>query len=449
MTERRNTAGAWQAQTAACQELLEHYLEEHMAEFAAASDEIHRLAEPSGEEYRSAQVLEELLERHGFQVERGLTDQPTAFRAVYGDGPVRIGYMCEYDSLATLQQEDVPYQKGNGGFGHGCGHNLLGAGSAAAGIALKELIEREKLPITVVVYGTPAEETLTGKTIMVENGYFRDVDVCLGWHPLDHNDPGEVKFKAASAFTMTFHGKAAHACNCPENGRSALDAAELTNVGVNYLREHVNRDCYMHYSYLHGGDRPNIVPETAKLWYMVRAYTYKEMRELRERVERVAQGACMMTDTTVTFETIGENHDNKMNFTLAELAWECMNAIGAPVFSQEDREFAREVAKNVGIEGVEGELDESILAVDKTIKKDNGSSDIADVSQIVPVVNINTACYGRKTPNHSWAVTVQARRPAAHKGMIFAAKTLALMGVRLALQPELMKKVREEFERAL
>ncbi len=429
-------------------EMIETYLEEHMAEFSACSDTIHGLAEPSGEEYRSAEELENLLEHHGFKVERGLKDQPTAFRAVYGNGPVRIGYMCEYDSLATLQQDDVPYQQGNGGFGHGCGHNLLGVGSAAAGIALKELIEKEALPATVVVYGTPAEETLAGKTLMVENGYFRDVDVCLGWHPLDHNDPGEVKFKAASAFTMTFHGKAAHACNCPENGRSAVDAAELTNVGVNYLREHVNRDCYMHYCYIHGGDRPNIVPETAKLWYMVRAYTYKEMLELRKRVERIAQGACMMTDTTVEFEILGENHDNKMNFTLARLAHDCMVDIGASKFSEEDKAFAREVAENVGIEGVKGELDETILPVDGTIKKDNGSSDIADVSQIVPVVNINTACYGRKTPNHSWAVTVQAKKPAAHKGMIFGAKTLALMGVRLTEEPELLRQVKEEFEKA-
>lgn len=426
---------------------IENYLEEHKAEFTGCADKIHGLAELSGEEYKSAEALEDLLEAHGFKVERGLKDQPTAFRAVYGNGPVRIGYMCEYDALATLQQDDVPYQHGNGNPGHGCGHNLLGAGSAAAGIALKELIDAG-LPATVVVYGTPAEETLAGKTLMVANGYFRDVDVCLGWHPLDHNDPGEVKFKAATAFTMSFHGVAAHACNCPENGRSALDAAELTNVGVNYLREHVNRDCYMHYCYIHGGDRPNIVPDKAKLWYMVRAYTYKEMIELRKKVERIAQGACMMTDTTVDFEILGENHDNKMNFTLAELAYQCMSDIGAPKFTEEEKAYAREVAKNVGIEGVKGDMDETILPVDKTIKKDNGSSDIADVSQIVPVVNINTACYGRKTPNHSWAVTVQTDKSAAHKGMIFAAKTLVFMGARLATEPELLEKVKEEFKTA-
>ena len=155
-----------------CQQRIETWLEEHGPEFAACADTIHGMAELSGEEHRSAAVLEDLLERHGFTVERGLKDQPTAFRAVYGNGPVRIGFMCEYDALASLQQDDVPYQQGNGGPGHGCGHNLLGAGSAAAGIALAQLVD-EGLPATVVVYGTPAEETLAGKTIMIENGYFR------------------------------------------------------------------------------------------------------------------------------------------------------------------------------------------------------------------------------------------------------------------------------------
>lgn len=416
-------------------------------EVTACADAIHGYAELSGEEHRSAAALEELLEHHGFAVERGLKDLPTAFRAVYGSGPVRIGFMCEYDALAGLQQDDVPCQQGNGTPGHGCGHNLLGAGSAAAGIALARLVD-QGLPATVVVYGTPAEETLAGKTIMVNNGCFRDVDVVLGWHPHNHSEPGEIKHKAAAAFTMTFHGRAAHACNCPENGRSALDAAELTNIGVNYLREHVDKDCYMHYCYTHGGERPNIVPDYAQLWYMVRAYTFAQMKELEARVRRVAEGACLMTDTTVEVKILGENHDSKLNFTLAALAHDCMEAIGAPRFTEEEKAYARQVAQAVGLPGVEGELDESILPVDGTIKKDNGSSDVADVSQIVPVVNINTACYGRKTPNHSWAVTVQADKPAAHRGMLFAAKTLALMGTRLATEPTLLAAVRAEFEQA-
>ena len=210
----------------------------------------------------------------------------------------------------------------------------------------------------------------------------------------------------------------------------------------------MDKDCYMHYCYTHGGERPNIVPDYAQLWYMVRAYTFAQMKELEARVRRVAEGACLMTDTTVEVKILGENHDSKLNFTLAALAHDCMEAIGAPRFTEEEKAYARQVAQAVGLPGVEGELDESILPVDGTIKKDNGSSDVADVSQIVPVVNINTACYGRKTPNHSWAVTVQADKPAAHRGMLFAAKTLALMGTRLATEPTLLAAVRAEFEQA-
>ena len=416
------------------------------SEVTACADAIHGYAELSGEEHRSAAALEELLEHHGFAVERGLKDLPTAFRAVYGSGPVRIGFMCEYDALAGLQQDDVPCQQGNGTPGHGCGHNLLGAGSAAAGIALARLVD-QGLPATVVVYGTPAEETLAGKTIMVNNGCFRDVDVVLGWHPHNHSEPGEIKHKAAAAFTMTFHGRAAHACNCPENGRSALDAAELTNIGVNYLREHVDRDCYMHYCYLNGGERPNIVPDYAKLWYMVRAYTYAQMKEVEQRVKRIAEGACLMTDTTVEFETLGDTHDNRLNFTLSRIVWEAMEAVGAPCFTEEETAYARQIAQHAGVPGFTGDFDTRIVPADRTIKIDNGSTDLADVSQVVPTINMFAACFAANTPMHTWAVTAQACRPSAHRGMRFAAASLALAGARLASDPESLAAVRAEFEK--
>lgn len=426
-------------------DLQKTILTDAAAEFTACADAIHGFAELSGEEARSSAALADLLERHGFTVERGLPGQPTAFRAVYGTGPVRIGFLAEYDALAGLQQDDVPYQQGNGAPGHGCGHNLLGVGSAAAAIALARCVDGG-LGAAAIVYGCPAEETLQGKTLMVENGCFRELDAALTWHPLDHNDPGDIRFKAVSAFTMTFRGRAAHACNCPQNGRSALDAAELTNIGVNYLREHVARDCYMHYSYLHGGDRPNIVPETAKLWYMVRADRFDDMRALRARVEQVARGACLMTDTTVAFETIGENHDSKLNHTLCALAHDCLRAVPVPEFSAGDRAFAQAAARAVNLPEATGELRTDILPISGAPRQDNGSSDVADVSQVVPTVNINTTCYGACTPNHTWAVTAQARRPAAHKGMLYAARVLGLMALRLVLEPDLLDRVKKEFE---
>lgn len=424
---------------------LHGYMEEAKDLIVACANEVFHYAEASGQEVRSAAALEQLLEDQGFVVERGLQDLPTAFRAVYGNGPVRIGLMCEYDALAGLHQEQVPYQKGNGGFGHGCGHHLLGAGSAGAGILLKSFVE-EGLPATIVVYGTPAEETLEGKTIMVKNGYFKDVDVVLGWHPHSHNNPGIIRHKAAGAFTMAFYGRAAHACNCPENGRSALDAAELTNIGCNYLREHIDRDSYLHYCYVNGGERPNIVPDFAKLWYMVRAATYSQMKEVEARVKRIAQGACMMTDTRVEFQLLGDTHDNKVNFTLAGLGEECMRQIGMPSYTQEELDYASRLAAQVGVGGCVGEFDQIIMEADQPVEKDNGSTDLSDVSQVVPTNNLYVACFLKQTPLHSWAATAQGTCSFAHKGMLLAAETLALMGVRIAREKELLEKIQAEFQ---
>lgn len=424
---------------------LHAYMDEIREEILDCAGRIFCYAEASGQEVRSAEALEQLLEDRGFRVERGLKGLPTAFRAVYGSGPVRIGLMCEYDALAGLHQEPVPWQKGNGGFGHGCGHHLLGTGSAAAGILLKAFVE-EGLPATIVVYGTPAEETLEGKTILIQNGYFRDVDVVLGWHPHNHNNPGRIRHKAAGAFTMTFRGRAAHACNCPENGRSALDAAELTNIGCNYLREHMDRDSYLHYCYIHGGERPNIVPDYAKLWYMVRAATYSRMKELEERVKRTAQGACMMTDTTVEFETLGDTHDNRVNLTLARLAQDCMGKLGMPSCTEEEQDFASRLAAGIGVEGCTGEYDRSIPGADQPVEKDNGSTDFSDVSQVVPANNLFVACFLKQTPLHSWAATAQGTGSYAYKGMVLAAEILALMGVEIVRDKGLLERIQKEFQ---
>lgn len=429
---------------------ISSFLEEHSAGIYSVSDEIYEYAELAKEEVKSAAALRRLLERYGFQVETPYSDLPTAFRAVKGSGKTAIGFLCEYDALPGLQQEQVPYPKGNGCSGHGCGHNLLGTGSAAAGIALAEIAERRGLDITVVVYGTPAEERYSGKAIMAEAGAFKDLDVCLGWHPLDHNDCGMTKFKAMTSFEVKFHGRKAHACNCPELGRSALDACELMNVGCNYLREHVNRDCYMHYCYTNGGEVPNIVPDRASVWYYARAYSYEDMKNLVERILKVAAGAAMMTETEMEYEISSQNRDNKLNLALSELAYECMNRVGSPAFTDEDLAYSREVAANVELPEADGEFDNEVpVPSAQHFIKDNGSSDISEVSWIVPTVNLYMTCYGRKTPNHSWAVSAQAKTHAAHVGMLRAAKVMALMGVRLAVDEELLARAKDEFEHPL
>ncbi|MBS6951697.1 MAG: amidohydrolase [Enterocloster asparagiformis] len=429
---------------------INDYLEENSALFCAVSDEIYEYAELAKEEFQSADALERLLTSYGFTVERPYEALPTAFRAVKGSGKTVIGFLCEYDALPGLQQEQVPYPKGNGCSGHGCGHNLLGTGSAAAGIALAHAAELHGLDITVVVYGTPAEERYSGKAIMAEDGAFRDLDVCLGWHPLDHNDCGMTKFKAMTSFEVIFHGKKAHACNCPELGRSALDACELMNVGCNYLREHVDRDSYFHYCYTDGGEVPNIVPDRASVWYYARSYRYEGMKQLVERILKVAQGAAMMTETEMECRISSENRDNKLNLTLSKLAYRCMNEVGSPDFTEEDLAYSREVASYVDLPEADGEFDNEVRepSAEKFIK-DNGSSDISEVSWIVPTVNLYMTCYGRRTPNHSWAISAQTKTHAAHAGMIRAAKVLALMGVRLAQDEGLMREVQDEFEHPL
>ena len=431
-------------------EEIKRYLEEHQEEFYQVSDAIYEYAELAKEEIKSSAALEHLLEAFGFTVERPYKELPTAFRAVKGKGELSIGYLCEYDALPGLWQDPVPYQKGNGNSGHGCGHNLLGVGSAAAGIALAHLAEKNEWNIRVVVYGTPAEERYSGKTIMANAGAFRDLTVCLGWHPLDHNDCGMTKFKAISSFEIIFHGKKAHACNCPELGRSALDACELMNVGCNYLREHVNRDCYFHYCYTNGGKVPNIVPDQASVWYLARAYTFEEMKALRERILDVARGAALMTGTQMEYRISSENPDNRLNFTLSKLAYECMEEIGAPEFTEEDKNWSREVASYVDLPEADGEFDNEVTKpMEDRVVKDNGSSDISDVSQIVPTVNLYMTCYGRKTPNHSWAISAQTKTHAAHVGMLRAAKVLALMGSRLACESNLVEEAEKEFSHPL
>lgn len=430
-------------------DMINRYLEELREELCGCAGEIHDLAEPSGEEYQSAEVLCRLLEKYGFDVERGLPEQPTAFRASYGSEKPVIGFLCEYDALPGLHNGPGAAYNGNGGYGHGCGHNLLGVGSAAAGIALKKAIEDKGLKGSVVVYGTPAEETLEGKTIMLKHGAFRELDACIAWHPLDRNECGEVKYKAIASVEFSFHGKTAHACGSPQLGRSALDAAELMSVGCNYLREHMDRDSFLHYSYLDAGLKPNIVPDFARVWYYVRAFDFQKLDELLRRVYKVSEGAAMMTETTVEHEVKGYNRETVLNSTLTDLIYQVMTEIGAPTFTEEEKAFAKAVAENIQEAGVTGELVETIQKPDGRIFYENGSTDMSDVSHVVPTVNFNTVCYGKNSPNHHWGITAQTNGSAAYKGMLFAAGVMAGAGERLICDRELLQRVKDEFSKEI
>ena len=293
------------------------YIEGHGEEFWQRALKIHGYAELAGEERQSAAELCAMLEQAGFAVEQGLGSQPTAFRAVYGSGGPVIGFLCEYDALPKLNQTEGTCYNGDGRSGHGCGHNLLGVGAAAAAMALREEMEKGGLSGTLVVYGCPAEETLFGKTKMAEEGYFKELDVALAWHPEDHYCCGEVCHKAMDSIRFRFHGRSAHASVCPELGRSALDGAEMMSVGANYLREHVPDGVRIHYSYLSAGEKPNVVPDFAEVWYFVRSNRRRIVDQVTERLIQVARGAAMMSGTEVEWKFLARGNSTRINTTLA------------------------------------------------------------------------------------------------------------------------------------
>lgn len=425
---------------------IEAYLDQQAAVFSDLSDKIHGFAELAGEEHRSQKVLCDLLEQAGFSVERGLGSQPTAFRAAYGSGGVCVGFLAEYDALPGLNQPPEPYYCGDSSrSGHGCGHNLLGAGSAAAAIALKQCLETHHIPGRVVIYGTPAEETLYGKNQLIADGYFHDVQAVLSWHPGVENHCGEFCHKAMHSLELEFRGTTAHASVCPHLGRSALDACELTNVGVNYLREHVPTDVRMHYSYVDLQGKPNVVPGYAKLWYFIRARRRSTADEVLERVLDVARGAALMTGTAFSHKILASGSETVINCALSRLAYQNMTAIGPPVFDREDMDFARRLAAESGVGSITGRLSSAIREPEGKEIEEFGSTDFSDVSQLVPALELNTACYAEGTPGHHWTVTAAAKTPIAHKGMLFAAKVLACTALDLILSEETLRQVQAEF----
>lgn len=419
-------------------------LEEWEKDITDLADSIHGFAELAGEEYHSMEALCSYLEKRGFQTERGLGSQKTAFRAVYGEGKPVIGFLAEYDALPELAWPACPDSRGINGPGHGCGHNLLGAAAAAAASALADAMGQERREGTLVVYGTPAEETLYGKNQLLKEGYFKELDAALCWHPGRTNHCGEYQHKAMHSVKFFFRGRPAHASVCPELGRSALDACELMNVGCNYLREHVSTDVRMHYSYEDFQNKPNVVPEYGGVWYFIRARRRKTADEVLDRIRKIARGAALMTETDSEEKLLASGSETIINSVLSEIVYENMKLIGAPQFSEEDMSLARHLAEPLGLPGI---LDRRIEKPDGKIKEEPGSSDFSDVSQEIPAVELGTTCFIDNTPGHHWTVTAAAASGFGHKGMLFAAKVLAATGYDLVDDEERLGKVKEEFIR--
>ncbi len=421
-------------------------VDEQLAAGTALADEIWRHAELGYLEQKSSAALQSYLSERGFSVESGLAGMPTAFVASYGQGEPVIGILAEFDALPGLSQNAVPERSPQieGGAGHACGHHLFGAASATAGVAIARWLDENNRSATVRVYGTPAEEGGSGKVYLTRAGYFDDVDVVLHWHPGDRNSASASSSTANKSGRFTFHGKAAHAAAAPERGRSALDGVEAMNYMVNLMREHVPSDSRIHYVITDGGDAPNIVPETAQVYYYVRHPEATRVVELFEWVVRTAQAAALGTGTEMTYEVMHGNYPLLPNETLARLVDGNLRSLGGFLYNDAERAFAVRIQDSLG--GELPALDSTNEVRPFAITQGMGSTDVGDVSWNVPTVGFSTATWVPGTPAHSWQAVAAGGTSIGHKGLGLAAKLLARTAEDLIENPEIIDDARIELE---
>jgi aminobenzoyl-glutamate utilization protein B len=430
-------------------------------DFIALSDAIWGMPEVCYAETRSAAAHATELKRHGFRVETGVAGIPTALIGEAGEGGPIIAFLGEYDALPGLSQqagiaEPKPIEAN--GAGHGCGHNLLGAGAMLAAVAVAAWLKRKGLPGRVRYYGCPAEEGGAAKSFMARAGAFDDVAAAISWHPNYFPEVMPPRSLANTRADFTFTGRASHASVAPELGRSGLDAVELMNVGVNYMREHMPSDSRVHYAMLDsGGIAPNVVQARAKVRYAIRARDLAGMTDLVHRVSDIARGAALMTQTAVEIDIVSAV-SNLLGNTPLEMALDSfIQQLGPPPFAKTDRDFARAIQATLGRDDMEAAfatvglppgntpLADRTIPLDATRKAILGSTDVGDVSWVVPTVQAHGAVVAVGTPFHSWQLVAQGKSPAAHKGMVHVAKAMAALGARLLRDRELREAALADF----
>jgi aminobenzoyl-glutamate utilization protein B len=440
-----------------------HLVDAKKDDFTALSDRVWDMPELLYNEHRSCAEHAAMLEKQGFRVTREVAGIPTAVMGEAGEeGPV-IAFLGEYDALPGLSQESGVAEHRPvkaGGHGHGCGHNLLGAASLLAAAAVKDHLEKQGIKARVRYYGCPAEEGGAAKTFMVRAGAFQDVDAAITWHPFAWAGVQEADSLAMTRIDFTFTGRSSHAAAAPHLGRSALDAIELMNVGVNYMREHMPSDARIHYAYLDaGGIAPNVVQGRAKIRYAVRAHTLHEMFALIERVKKIAEGAALMTETAVESQILSATANLLGNAPLEQVMQDNFMRLGPVPFDEEDRDFARriqatlspqDIASNYNRSGFKARTDEALAEniqppiAERTGASLLGSTDVGDVSWVVPTVQASGATLAIGTPAHSWQWTAQGKLPAAHKGMVHVAKAMAGTALDLIGRPELLQAAKAD-----
>ncbi len=439
-------------------------IDEREESLTQLSQQIWEYAEVGLQEHKSAEAQMHYLKEAGFEVSEDVAGMPTAFVASYGSGEPVVAFLGEFDALPGTSQEPVPYEKelSEDAPGHSCGHNLLGVASLAGAVAAAEVLKESDAEGTVRYYGCPAEETLVGKVYMVKDGLFDDVDAALCWHPSSMNVVRMGSSSAMNSVKFTFYGESSHAAGAPEMGRSALDAVELMNVGANYLREHVIEEARIHYVITDGGGEPNVVPPEAEVWYYVRAPERDEVEEIYQRLLKVAEGAALMTETEMEINFLSGCYNKLVNRPIADVLWEKMQMVGPPEFSEQDREFAHKMTEHFSEgqrrrtikrvkERYDEDLSESYLHEDLLPPKEpegrsgGGSTDVADVSWVTPTAEFSAACNVLGARGHSWQVTASTGMEIGHKGMLSAAKILALTGWELLTDEELLQQAKEDF----
>ena len=424
-------------------------LDARAAHYADVAKQIWGFAELGYLETKSSALLQSELSQAGFHMSAGIAGMPTAFTAEYGSGKPVIAIIGEFDALPGLSQDATPEQKAliAGGAGHGCGHHLFGTAAAASAIAVKEWMTANRIAGTLRFYGTPAEEGGSGKVYMVRDGLFDDVDVAVTWHPGDRNEITGTSSLANISGKFRFHGISAHASASPEQGRSALDAVEIMDVMTNFLREHIPQESRIHYVITNGGRAPNVVPDFAEVYYTVRHPDMKVVDDIWSRVVNNAKGAALGTGTTYDLALISSVYALLINKTLAQVQQRALERVGGYTYTAEERAFAEKLQKTLFNSAVPLETTAKVYPLDVTSPVGGGSTDVGDVSWRVPTVQLNAATWVPGTPAHSWQAVAAGGMSIGSKGMIVAAKTMALTAAELFTSPATIVAAKAEFDK--
>jgi aminobenzoyl-glutamate utilization protein B len=420
------------------------------AHYGDVAHQIWGFAEVGYQEVKSSALLQSELAAADFRMKAGIAGMPTAFTAEYGSGKPVIAILGEFDALPGLSQDAVPEQRAlvAGAAGHGCGHHLFGTAAAASAIAVKEWMIAHKITGTLRFYGTPAEEGGAGKVYMVRDGLFDDVDVAVTWHPGDRNDVAATSSLANISGKFRFKGVSAHAAASPELGRSSLDAVEAMDAMVNMMREHVPQASRIHYVITNGGKAPNVVPDFAEVYYVVRHPDIKVVDDLWERVLNAAKGAALGTGTASEVVVTGAVYNLLINQTLAKLQQKALERVGGYTYTAEERAWAEKLKKTLPPSAIPLEATALVQPLDFTPPAGGGSTDVGDVSWRVPTVQMSAATWVPGTPAHSWQAVAAGGMSIGAKGMIVGAKTMALTAAELFSSPAMIAAARAEFEKA-